>query len=69
MEEKLEIFYIRHAENVTFKNVKVFADKKDYRPAIVMDDVNGGVFTDVKATSPKLKATYFQAKNCKNIKK
>ena len=62
-------FYIRHAEGVTFKNVKITAAAKDYRPAIVLDDVDGAVFSGVKATSPKQKAVYFQAKNCRNIKK
>lgn len=61
-------FYIRHAEGITFNNVKLYADKKDYRPAIVLDDVKGGSFTGVKAVSPKLKATYFQ-RNTKDIKK
>ncbi len=62
-------FYIRHAEGISFKNVKLFAEQKDYRPAIVLDDVRNSAFTGVKAVSPKLKSTIYQAKNCKNIKK
>ena len=61
-------FYLRHVEGVTFSNVKLSAAAADYRPAIVLDDVNGGSFK-VKATSPKSKGTIYQAKNCKNIKK
>ena len=34
-------FYIRHAEGVTFDNVRLKVADKDYRPAIVADDVNG----------------------------
>lgn len=62
-------FYLRHVEGVTFNNVKVTAAAADYRPAIVLDDVNGGSFKAVKAVSPKSKGTIYQAKNCKNIKK
>ncbi|MDD4659886.1 MAG: glycosyl hydrolase family 28 protein [Massilibacteroides sp.] len=48
-------FYIRHADNVVFKNVKLTAKKKDYRPAIVLDDVDGGVFTGTKFNEPDSK--------------
>ena len=34
-------FYIRHAEGITMKNVKITVADVDYRPAIVADDVNG----------------------------
>ncbi len=34
-------FYIRHADNVTFKNVTLVVEDEDYRPAVVADDVNG----------------------------
>lgn len=35
-------FYIRHAKNIVFDNVTLEAEKADYRPAVVMDDVKGG---------------------------
>jgi len=34
-------FYIRHADNVSFKNCKIVVEGEDYRPAVVADDVNG----------------------------
>ncbi len=34
-------FYIRHADGIVFDNVKITVAGKDYRPAIVTDDVNG----------------------------
>jgi hypothetical protein len=34
-------FYIRHAEGITFENVRLRAVAKDYRPALVLDDVQG----------------------------
>ncbi|MGC8892264.1 MAG: glycoside hydrolase family 28 protein [Candidatus Saccharicenans sp.] len=33
-------FYVRHARNITFENIKLVAAKKDYRRAIVLDDVH-----------------------------
>ena len=46
-------FYIRHAEGITFNNVKFKALKKDYRPAIVTDDVNGLVLKNVEFKEPE----------------
>ena len=40
--------YIRHANNINLKNVKLVAKAADYRPAIVTDDVKGGTFEHVK---------------------
>ncbi len=34
-------FYVRHAKNISFKNVAVAAKKRDYRPALVFDDIAG----------------------------
>ncbi|MGB9836144.1 MAG: glycoside hydrolase family 28 protein [Candidatus Saccharicenans sp.] len=33
-------FYVRHAQNLIFENIKLVAAKKDYRRAIVLDDVH-----------------------------
>ncbi len=44
-------FYIRHAENVIFKNVKMRLKDSDYRPAIVMDDVENTVMEGVLPNS------------------
>ncbi len=34
-------FYVRHAAGITIKNMKVTVSTKDFRPALVFDDVNG----------------------------
>ena len=62
-------FYIRHAEGVHFQNVTLTAAEKDYRPAIVLDDVHVASFTNVKTSAPKQKVSIFKAKNCSDIKK
>ena len=46
-------FYIRHAEGITFDNVTFKALKKDYRPAIVMDDAGEVTFKDVRLIDPE----------------
>jgi hypothetical protein len=45
-------FYIRHAKNITFENVTLTAKARDYRPAIVLDDVKGIIFTGMKYNEP-----------------
>jgi len=45
-------FYIRHADGITFKNVKFTALGSDYRPAIVIDDVKGATFSGVTFSEP-----------------
>jgi polygalacturonase len=37
--------YIRHAKDIQFNNLKLSCDKKDYRTAIVIDDVHHAGFT------------------------
>lgn len=48
-------FYIRHAEGIEFENVTFTALKKDYRPAIVIDDVKGISFKGMNFNEPESK--------------
>ena len=48
-------FYIRHADGVVLENVKLIAEKKDYRPSIVIDNVNGATFNNVEFVEPESK--------------
>ncbi len=45
-------FYIRHVKNLTFKNVNLICEKKDYRAPIVLDDVSGATFSSLKIDEP-----------------
>ena len=45
-------FYIRHARGITMENVKLICDKKDYRTAIVLDDVHGATFINLQVSEP-----------------
>ena len=44
--------FIRHAKGITLDNVHLVAGKKDYRPAIVADDVQGLVIKGLKTDEP-----------------
>jgi polygalacturonase len=44
--------YIRHAKGITLDNVTITCGKKDYRTAIVLDDVNGIRIKALKVTEP-----------------
>lgn len=48
-------FYVRHADGVVFDNVRLVAEKKDYRPSIVIDNVDGAVFHNVEFIEPESK--------------
>lgn len=55
--------YIRHAMNVQFNNVNLSCLKKDYRTAIVLDDVHDSKFLSVKVVEPSPKKPLFQNKS------
>ena len=44
--------FIRHAKGITLENVRLVAGAKDYRPAVVADDVDGLVIKDLKTDEP-----------------
>jgi len=48
-------FYVRHARGIVFENVKLICDRKDYRTAIVLDDVKGADFKALKVIEPDKK--------------
>jgi hypothetical protein len=41
-------FYIRHAKGITFENVTLTCNGKDYRTAIILDDVHEATFNNLK---------------------
>jgi polygalacturonase len=45
-------FYIRHARGITFENVSLTCGKKDYRTAVVLDDVTGTKIKTLKINEP-----------------
>ena len=47
--------FIRHAKGITLDNVRLVAGAKDYRPAIVADDVQGLEIKNLKTEEPSSK--------------
>lgn len=45
-------FFIRHAKGIIMENVKLVCDRKDYRTAIVLDDVHGATFSKLQVSEP-----------------
>jgi polygalacturonase len=45
-------FYVRHVKNLNIENVTLTAQGKEYRPAIVLDDVQGATFSEMKYIEP-----------------
>jgi hypothetical protein len=45
-------FWVRHAENISFKNVKFTAKKADYRPAIVVQESKNVTFEKATSSNP-----------------
>ena len=64
-------FYIRHADGIVFDNVKITVAGKDYRPAIVTDDVNGLRLKNVQIEDKNAEKGKKEiiTKDTKNIKK
>ncbi len=48
-------FYVRHAKGITFDRVTLTAQKSDYRPAMVLDDVQGGELRQLTINDPDQK--------------
>jgi polygalacturonase len=48
-------FYVRHAKGVRFENVNLTCTKKDYRTAVVLDDVTVATFKSLKVREPGIK--------------
>lgn len=48
-------FYLRHAKNVTMDHVILRAKERDYRPALVLDDVQGARFSAMTLAEPTKK--------------
>ncbi|MEO9099264.1 MAG: glycosyl hydrolase family 28 protein [Ginsengibacter sp.] len=59
--------YIRHAKDIKFNNVSITSTKKDFRNAVVLDDVHDCIFKEMKIAGPeaKKKPFVYQSSNIK----
>ena len=60
-------FYVRHAKNLRFENVKLICKKKDFRMAIVLDDVNGAEFNNLEVKEVEGKKEPIYSHKCNGI--
>ena len=54
--------YIRHASDIKFNNIRLFCGKKDYRTAIVLDDVHHSEFVSTTIKEADKKKPLYQYK-------
>jgi hypothetical protein len=59
--------YIRHASDIQFNNLKLFCEKKDYRTAIVLDDVHHSEFISTTVKEIDKKNPLYQHKSSEII--
>src|SRR6187549_459549 len=55
--------YIRHASDIKFNNIKLSCGKKDYRTAIVLDDVHHSEFISTNVKEPEKKRSLYEHKS------
>jgi len=60
-------FYLRHSGNITFDHVTLICDRKDYRTAIVMDDVTGATLSGLKVSEPSMDKKTVFAYKCSGV--
>ena len=60
-------FYIRHAKGITFENITLTCGKKDYRTAIVLDDVKGALLCSLKVKEPGNKKEIVYSYRCTGV--
>ena len=60
-------FYIRHARNIIFENVSLMCEKKDYRTAVVLDDVKKAEFKALIVKEPDKKKNPLYSYKSENI--
>jgi polygalacturonase len=59
--------YIRHAKRVEIKNLILSCEKKDYRTAIVLDDVHQSQFIAMKIKESGSRKTVYQYRSTENV--
>jgi len=60
-------FYIRHARGITMENVKLICGKKDYRTAVVLDDVHRATFSKLQVSEPGTRKESIYSRNSTDI--
>lgn len=59
--------FFRHVKGLTLKNVDLTVRKEDYRPSVILEDINGANIDKVSATSPTGGQAVFRIIKSSNI--
>lgn len=57
-------FQVRHARNISLKNIRLYYDNAEDRPALVLDDVNHGIVEGVTAMLSAQSDAFVKVMNC-----
>jgi polygalacturonase len=60
-------FYIRHAKGITLENIFMSCGKKDYRTAVVLDDIKGAMISSLKVKEPGIKKENVYSYKCTGV--
>lgn len=58
--------YIRHAKEIDFENIRLSAAKKDYRTAVILDDVHNSRFKSVYVSEINKKNPFYEFRSSGN---
>ncbi|HLA84120.1 MAG TPA: glycoside hydrolase family 28 protein [Thermoguttaceae bacterium] len=61
--------FVRHAKDVTMKNVRIAIQQEDARPAVVLDDARDSVFADFQAKDLSGADVFLIRSNCRNVQR
>jgi len=60
-------FYLRHVDQISFKNISFSLQERDERPAFYLENVQNSQFNEIRAESSKTTAPVFVINNSQNI--
>ena len=60
-------FYVRHARDIHFRDIRVVMRQEDARSAFVLDNVHDATFVDVRAEAVSQTPTIHVADNCSGV--
>jgi hypothetical protein len=61
-------FHIRHARNITLKNITMHYQARDDRPALVLEDVDNGIVEGVNAALSPASEGYIKTVHCGKLR-
>lgn len=60
-------FFLRHVDNISFRNISFALQEKEERPALYLENVQNSRFNEIRTEHPKTEAPVFIVNNSQNI--